>query len=68
MRYSQAQLAIWNPLAYEPEYVKKAAVSVLARLDATREDADQATDLLANGLWTDKDGVLRHAEGWMEGG
>lgn len=46
MTYTQAKLIIWNPDAYTKSQVRGAAVWMLARIGARREDIDQATNLL----------------------
>lgn len=46
MTYTQAKLIIWNPAAYSRDEVQKAAIWVLGKVGARREDVDQATNLL----------------------
>ena len=46
MTHARAKLIIWNPKAYEPALVRKAAVWTLGDLNAKQEDIDQASNLL----------------------
>jgi poly(A) polymerase Pap1 len=45
MTYDQARLRIWNPKAYAPDEVRRAAILILATFDVTQEDYDQACNL-----------------------
>jgi hypothetical protein len=46
MTYTQAKLRIAMPDGYSREAVQEAAIWMLSRLDASREDVEQATHLL----------------------
>jgi hypothetical protein len=48
MTYSQAKLRVSMPDSYPREAVKEAAIWILSRLDASREDIEQATFCLTN--------------------
>ena len=48
MTYTQAKLRISMPDSYSREAVKEAAIWILAKLDASREDIDQASFCITN--------------------
>lgn len=46
MNYARAKLIIWNPEAYDRATVRAAAIWILGKLGARREDISQASSLL----------------------